>query len=413
MFGVGCESPEPGFDPGPPEREIVHPVESALLSSDPGAPVVDVRLEGGEGAERPDGLGLNAFDENRAVGIPDGPDAETLGSIRDAAVLRDGRVVLVDGDYGLVRVHTAEGEPLELVGAFGDGPGEFVDPVAVIALESGGFEVVSRVSGHGRLERFEPAGESFEFRGRQLLPTMGEDGSRICRLGARTYVTGLLTREITTDEGRTLGALDASGWIHELDGQGEVMRSFGTPYPRLFEETAEVAEAEDTNRARSVMGATLEVAFTLGATRLACSEGIDGGRIWAAYTGLGEVHAYTPKGELVWIAGLGDLSTPRILQRDFAFGSSVGRDPSGPMVVQQLTHVALLSPNVLAVQVRTLGDPTDARTYLLDPVSGELKGGFEAGHHVIGGGDGRAILYREAPHPQVSIAQVHAGNGGG
>jgi hypothetical protein len=48
----------------------------------------------------------------------------------------------------------------------------------------------------------------------------------------------------------------------------------------------------------------------------------------------------------------------------------------------------------------------DFRTYFVDANTGTGLGGIRAKHQVIGGGQSRAILYRDDPFPQVAVVAL-------
>ncbi len=178
-------------------------------------------------------------------------------------------------------------------------------------------------------------------------------------------------------------------FIHELDSEGELVRSFSVPYR---------------------FGNDVDVGLLFSEGRIECSEA-NGGRIWAAYSALGEIHALSPRGELQWIARLDDVSYPDVIQVP---GASIGSDPTQTDLVETIIGINLIDPSVLVVQVqstvRVSVDPPVRerafRTYLLDPWTGGFLAGFEADYSVLGGGYGKAVLYREDPYPAVSIRPV-------
>jgi hypothetical protein len=65
-----------------------------------------------------------------AVGGLEAPD-HVFGEVVDATLLPDGRIAVVDRQARSVSLFSADGELLRTIGREGEGPGEFLDPIAV------------------------------------------------------------------------------------------------------------------------------------------------------------------------------------------------------------------------------------------------------------------------------------------
>ncbi|TVP74265.1 MAG: hypothetical protein EA352_11035 [Gemmatimonadales bacterium] len=413
LFAVACTDGD-GPDRGPAGAEtvIVHPVEERLLSSSPDVQVIDIRSTPGSGSAA--GLEpLQHFDDAGAVGVAEGDPDLTLGTIEGATFLSDGRLALVDRDFGLVRL--LGGSTPDRLGGFGEGPGEFSRPTGVAEDNSGGLLVLDRAGGALRIERFAPEGSGFAFDRRRAVPLFpGDGGSSICITGGRTYVSGVQLEEEDSAVGAPLeGLLGSRSMVHELDDDGGFLRSFGAPYGPPEGLVGAQAQADNGVDASAM---ELDLMLYFGTAQMACDGG-QGGQIWVAFSELGELHLHTTDGELVWIARLSDFKLSALHQTITEFGTSVGGDPNRgfPVVRDRISDVALVADEVVALQVtrtRTHLNRTrefSYRTYLLDANSGQLLGAFTADHRIVGGEGGRVLLYREAPHPQVFVTTAVEG----
>lgn len=72
-----------------------------------------------------------------SVGAEYGDSCYVFGSIRDACVLQDGRILVLDGITCRISCYDPDGEFLERVGGSGEGPGEYIRPFCMTALADG------------------------------------------------------------------------------------------------------------------------------------------------------------------------------------------------------------------------------------------------------------------------------------
>jgi hypothetical protein len=213
---------------------------------------------------------------------------------------------------------------------------------------------------------------------RLALPVRAVD---FCWIGTRTFALGPFFQVVDSAL-----LLNSTALVHEIAPDGHMLRSFSNPY--RFD-----------NRF---------VIETLGAGRMACSTN-HGGLIWVGYSYLGETHSLTADGKVLWIARITDFNRRGFLTTQ----TSSGFDPNA-LAMDRIKSVTLLSDSVLAVQVetRTRANATTApwdirlRTYVLNAETGDLITSFSADHEIIGGGNGIAIQYKNAPFPRVSLAQA-------
>jgi hypothetical protein len=98
------------------------------------------------------GLRITAVSEEQLHALPftkltspaqevGGDEGVPLFRVRGARVLADGRLAILNGGSGEVLLLSREGDVVGHVGAFGDGPGEFGEPSAILRAGNGGIAV--------------------------------------------------------------------------------------------------------------------------------------------------------------------------------------------------------------------------------------------------------------------------------
>ena len=393
----------------PPEEEIIHPIESELLSSSGEVPVRTVTLQAAPVDPPPDVRSIRSFEDHSRWGSLSEPVEEVMGRLVDGTVLSDGRIVVVDRNYGVVRLFDRALTSSQVLGSSGDGPGEFVNPIGVTEDAEGGLVVANHLGSVVRLERFVTDADSFAFARRLQLPLVSDDGARACGVADRMLVSGLVTLEDKGSHDINFPFLQTLSFVHTVDEGGVIVESLLPPYRGLIaredaESRAQLGESQVYRIASDV-----EIALYFSTARLACSD-IDGRpRAWVGYSVLGEVHATHLDGSVEWIARLEDLETLVLSQQVHEFGTSVGAGPdsSGPPdLIESVVHVP---PSLLAVSVR-LGEPetngSSYRNYLIDSETGELRDAFESPHMILAAGDGLVVLYREDPFPEIAAVEL-------
>ena len=394
--------------PGGP-GEVVHPRDEDRLSTHTTVSAVEIAYD--PDAQLPAWLApLATFDEEAAVGFFDasaGSQDLVFGSLIDAAVDPTGLVLLLDKDASAVRVLDQALQPVAVVGRSGDGPGEFRAPSGLFAVDDSGFSVLD--TGASQVDRFVRIDGGFE-------PSAGLGLSAVpypraaCSMGGSLFARGLRLTvggvsvsldDLRTAERDSIRAADMT--LHQIDADGQIVRSFSAPY-----------HGELPYRGRMA----LALAELLSEGAVVCAEG----NLWVAHFMLGEVHALDAAGNLRWIARVADYDFPGYRFLWSADGEPLQGSASlnldleaGNYPIETLTHLSLISPGLLAVglQRRHVGSRADSypqsftyRTYLLDPQSGEFQGAYRADHEVIGGGNGRAVLYRSQPYPQIVVVSI-------
>lgn len=374
--------------------EVRHPIPDSLLSDTTDTPVHGLHFRALESA-LPDRLAeLARFPEDSAIGRLEGDAALTFGVIVDAALLPGPRVsgpvdppsasrpsvALLDQSEGIVRTFGPHGTPGSTFGGFGEGPGELRRPVAV-AVD---HDTVMILDAALKVERYGRTGTGWEPTGRLGLPVDAQD---LCPTDDGLLVVGMRI----ADE-REPGGSAGGRAVHLVSRDGEIAASFSRPYRY----------------------GGIGPVYSLTRGRLACDR--DRGLVWVAYATLREVHALDLDGSLRWIVRLADEAYPDVIERP---GGAFGEDPAAERM-DLITHVTLLEGSLLAVQVASRSFQerapgarrsvsTTYRTYFIDGDTGAGVGAFQGGHQVIGGGEGRAVLYREEPFPQFAVVALEAG----
>ncbi len=129
----------------------------------PGQPGVQQRDSAGirivENARPPDGSRLDwriGLEPEVSIGVLEGDDPYMLFAVRDATILSDGRIVVVNAGTTELRVFDAEGTYLDSWGGEGEGPGELTNVYQIEPLP--GDTVIAWGRLDPRMTVFDPAG---------------------------------------------------------------------------------------------------------------------------------------------------------------------------------------------------------------------------------------------------------------
>lgn len=135
-------------------------------------------------------------------------DADTFGQVTAAAALPGGRVAILDGMERRVTLFERTGSLMGVYERRGRGPGEFSLPIA-LALRGGSLLVLDR--GNVRILELSVVADTLALRREIRAPIVSP--SDMCSVGDRLFLLGY--------EGGKL--------VHEVDRDGKITRSFGTP----------------------------------------------------------------------------------------------------------------------------------------------------------------------------------------
>lgn len=71
------------------------------------------------------------------IGLEMGDSCYVFGNVRDACILRDGTILVLDSYDNTISAYDASGDFISVTGGTGEGPGEYLRPAAMIVLEDG------------------------------------------------------------------------------------------------------------------------------------------------------------------------------------------------------------------------------------------------------------------------------------
>lgn len=301
------------------------------------------------------------------VGRAEGDASEMLGSIAAVAFSPDGtNIFALDRSYGFVRQFTAAGDPVQVIGSKGDGPGQFLSPRA-IAVDDSSLIVADA---YGVIVDFRRDGREWIHFASHKVPF---DVEMMCLLGP-----DLAFKTMKEDEGgvieiyrRTgddLSAVGATGsWYRDSD-----------PFIR----------------------------WNLSEGRIGCDP--QGG-------GIAELLGMIPT--VNWYdAGIGTGPRWRITLNDYVPLKTVTR---GTAVERHMKVATFDYPGLLAIvqghlliqtlhrtpESTELGENAAVHTYLVELESGT---GWYVGHnlpHLMTVGDDRLISFSPSPYPQLTVHQ--------
>lgn len=144
-----------------------HPMPERLVHMT-GDPLLVLSLDGGgSGASADWSAGfsglvepVSSLESLAEIGLLDGPESLVLGRIEDAALDRYGRVLVLDAHARELRIFDEQGNPLQVLGGEGKGPGEFWNPRA-LDVSPDGHAVVLDGAGRAHLYRVGPDSLTF------------------------------------------------------------------------------------------------------------------------------------------------------------------------------------------------------------------------------------------------------------
>jgi len=312
----------------------------------------------------------------RVFGREKGSELEAYGDVASAEILSTGHVVLLDRRDRLIRV-VDESDVGVAAGGLGQGPGEFVEPITLFSHRDSLF-VLDRARAVHVFAM--PEGSKPAYARTVRLPFEAEDACRTSR--------GLLVLAPPITSGATgspeLNPAGAS--LHRLDGDGLVLESFHVPY-------------------RSTSPAVVQ---SLYAGRMLCSPA--DGTITVAYSSLGEVHHLSADGDVRWITRLPNHSYPPLREDP---NGTVGPSADVRGAIDQVRHIARYGDSLLVVSVTSTavfepGRPTTTRLGVMRRLDGAFLGYYtdETVAGLIYGDSEQFLLYRDSPHPAVTLRRV-------
>ena len=321
----------------------------------------------------PPGPFVGDWTEVTRIGEYEAPAEEVFGSIRAAALIERGGVVVFDGQDGRVVGFDDRGGHSFTFGGRGPGPGEFVDPTAMFRVADDTLAFLNRSARTLQLFAREPA-KPFGEIGRHELPFWPSAG---CSMHGRIFILG--------------GHEDLA--VHEVGRAGKVLRSCpASDYADEVAEGAPEAVAWDIrDQARSGL--------------LACSAG--SGLVIHIPQSLGWARAYTAAGDLAWHSSLPGFVKRLVVPAAGGGAVKYESDPDfnfshgvvGAAIVAD-THLALS----ISISVPRGQEPEGSGLLaLLALGTGEQTRRDDFGGVVVSGLGGRVVVVYRDPFPTLSI----------
>jgi hypothetical protein len=303
------------------------------------------------------------WSEALTFGVLDGHRALTFGEITDLAVDAAGRIYVLDHHAREVRVFSPDGEPRQIVGRRGGGPGEFQEPSSVTVTADGLLIVTDRA--HRRLTLYEIS-DSLVYHSDSRVDLSAREA---CRLGNDIFFLGFLNDAL----------------IHQFAVSRDAVRhvrSFGSPFS---EEPMQRRYGE----------------------HIGCIEGA--GLVVIATGNLPQVHAYSvATGNLAWkteLVNYSGIAITRLPEGGLMYGY-----PEGQAWFHWITGVFATDGGTIGVQVGTVyqaDDSNEAREFsirLLSPSGNEI-GTQPAPFQIHWTSEDRRYGKRALLFPQVVVAR--------
>ncbi len=300
------------------------------------------------------------------IGQEDGPPESLLGRVKQATLLDDTTVAILDQTGQDIRLFSVKGRHLGTIGRKGEGPGEFRAPQAIVQSPSGDL-LISDIRQNIQIFRRGPRG--YEYQKTWSLPFSPRS---MCFLGQRLFVSA------PTWEDSTI--------IHELNSDGTIRRSFGSVY-----------------RSPNAV-----INYEIGQGRVAC----DARRqliYFMAGSVIGDVRAFRPTGEALWRVQVSDFRSNII--KEHPDGMTVARDPLGAHAGAGLSlveGVGLLAMWTFSTadQIKAKAAPLQTQIVLIDPATGKaLSVGTELSAIQDVRGSVR-LEFSEEPFPKIDVRRM-------
>lgn len=297
------------------------------------------------------------------LGTFDGKPEETFGRLEDVAVDAEGRLYVLDSQNHEVRVFTATGDFLTVIGGQGGGPGELLSPRSVTVATSGEVLVGdTRMS----VSVFSPHGRNGQFQFQKSF-SVNVEPLDICIVGEVLYVHGVSPNQMHT--------------IHTYDLNGEPLGSFSDLYG---------SENFMVNHQMSTGTLTcVEHAGTIVFTPKFLVDGIRGYRVDGTLAWFTSVSGYDPVSVVEKGSGTVSMEVPvegmHVLASQVSFADS--------FVFLQFEHVVGHPSRDSDRQTHIIRNIViDATSGLVYPISTELYG-------VVAAAPGFVVTTGTNPHP--------------
>jgi hypothetical protein len=306
----------------------------------------------------------------RSIGVLEGPQEYTFGWIDDVEVDSAGRIIVLDTRGFGIRWYGADGRYGGAVGRGGQGPGEFRRP-SDMAID-GAYRLHVLDPGNDRISIYEFVDDRVRHVRDQRRPVRA--AVSMCAVGNRRFL-------LSTAADRLL---------HEIDEEGRLVGSFGTP------------PQPEGELAREFRGAAS--GYLLAAGTISCDGRNE--RILFASTWTGEVRMYDLAGALVWRRALADFDriTMKYNER-LAMCCEMGADPRTGTYAQVFAAVRV--DDTVVVSLSRLHGGDRSRTFerrVLRAADGVEIGRAES-NMILSRllSNGERLGYASSPFPHVRI----------
>ncbi len=306
------------------------------------------------------------------IGSLDGPAIETFGHIADAALLPDGRAIVLDSQSGTVTWFDPANGERGRVARRGEGPGEVIRPHRATIDERGRLHVLDL--GLSRLSTFEPAEGSARFTESRPLASAVYD---ICVLDGELYA--LVTR--------------SSGIFARLDERGRLDAGFGPSF--------------HTGLGDRWPFDHYDVRIDQGV--IACD--VERRRVIVASVLFGIVKAVDLDGGVAWSTALSDFTGVALGPVPGHGGCCIYKPVGDDGRIGQVTAIAFVDGELVVSLASTDvgGDDYVIEHRWLDPETGAPLARTYASASIVDATGATALGVRQLPVPQVVVFQMPPG----
>jgi len=309
---------------------------------------------------------LRLSDPLRTVGVLDGTGPDVFGNLERVRLERAAdALVVLDRLSRRVAVFDLNGQSLAVHEASGQGPGEFMYPVA-LDLDWPNFHVFD--PGLSRISTFEVSADSIRLKGDFRLPL--DTGWDMCSVGGRFFV-------LRWNQ-------DLGGLLHRFGPEGRLEYSFGEP----IQDDGGVL-AGRTDYGRLLCGGSPE-------------------RVFVSPQATPLVRAYSVDGQLIWETQVPGMVGPTISASE---GRVRFRAPEGTDATDAAVTMAMLEGGRVLVQYGQTfagmdqrgGNISDVSSVVLDPADGRVLALRDDLPRLDVVADDIAVSAQIAPFPQLVI----------
>ncbi len=304
------------------------------------------------------------------VGVADAADGVAFGRIADVEVVPGRGILVLDEHNFALSWFGEDGQFMDRVGRNGHGPGEFAVPRGLHVGPGNAVHVLD--ARNARISRFELSGVGFRHVSDRRIRLLGQD---LCLLDEVPMVNGYH------------GGQD----IHVIDGDGQIIRSFG-------EQLLEIGEDARTST-------WFDRTWLQNDGFLMC--GHPKAPVIFAHRELPYVRAFDGGGRELWRTRLSEFYRVHWNAKDDGRRMAEAPDPESGTVTY--THGLAPGPGktvLIGTYEYWYGVPVVYHTYVLSAGTGEELGRIESPFIAVGYDDGVMYGLEREPYPRISAYRV-------